>query len=272
MPFALARGERIDVGARRLAREGTELVLSAMGSADADVGVHEARRTLKRLRALVRLIAPSIGEHAKQANAQLRAAARDFAGSRDAAVMLATFDKIAGDDASARAFRKRLQRARRIAPRDDEDAIAQLRAFAASIDEWKFDGGWAPLEHGVLRTYRKGRRALHGALEGATELHQLRKRGKDLQFQLTLLREAFPRVIAGYLDAFRDLGELLGDEHDLWGLGVVLAKSKADTAVWESTIAERRADLRARVLPLAEKLYFDSPRSWTERLSFWWSR
>lgn len=272
MPFALARGERVDAGARRLAREGTELVLSAMGSADADLGVHEARRTLKRLRALVRLIGPSIGhESASVANARLRAAARDFAGSRDAAVMLDTFNKIAGDDPAANAVRRALKRARRAAPRDDADAVAQLRTFAASIDDFRFDGGWASLEPGILRTYGKGRRALRGALEGGTELHQLRKRGKDLQFQLTLLREAFPQVIGGYLHALRDLGSLLGDEHDLWMLGVTLSKSKAATAHWEETIAERRRELRAEVLPLAQKIYVDKPRAWTARVAAWWA-
>jgi CHAD domain-containing protein len=270
--FAFRRGEPVDVGARRLAREGCELVLSAMNRANADVGVHEARRTLKRLRALVRLIGPSIGDRAKEANERLRTAARDFSGTRDAAVILETFDRIAGDDEHASAMRKLLRRARRAAPRDDEDALAQIRAFAASIDDWQFDGAWSSIEPGIQRTYRKGRRAVEDASAGRTELHELRKRGKDLQFQLTLLRAAFPPVIGGYLTALRELGSLLGDEHDLWVLADTLAKKKSDTGRWTQLIEAKRAELREQALPLATKIYFDTPRNWTERLAVWWSR
>lgn len=262
----------MDVGARRLAREGGELVLSAMNRANADVGVHEARRTLKRLRALVRLIGPSIGDRAKEANDRLRTAARDFAGSRDAAVILETFDRIAGDDEHARAMRKLLRRARRAAPRDDQDAVAQIRAFAAAIDDWQFDGAWSSIELGIRRTYRKGRQAVADAASGKTELHELRKRGKDLQFQLTLLRAAFPAVIGGYLHALRELGSVLGEEHDLWVLGETLAKKKSDTGRWAHLIDAKRGELRAVALPLAEKIYVDAPRNWTERLAVWWSR
>jgi CHAD domain-containing protein len=267
--FAFRQGEPVDVGARRLAREGSELVLSAMNRANADVGVHEARRTLKRLRALVRLIGPSIGERAKEANNQLRAAARDFAGTRDAAVILETFDRIAGDDEHARAMRKLLKRARRAAPRNDDDAVAQIRAFAASIDDWQFDGAWSSIDPGVRRTYRKGRKALEDATSGKSELHELRKRGKDLQFQLTLLRAAFPPVIGGYLDALRELGAVLGDEHDLWVLGETLTKKKSNTGRWAPLIEGKRAELRERALPLAAKIYVDTPRNWTDRLGVW---
>lgn len=273
MTFALQRGERIDVGARRLAREGAELVLTAMRGRDSDVAVHEARRTIKRLRALVRLIGPSIGDQADEANQLLRAAGRDFASSRDAAVMVATFDDLAGSGAHEHPVRKTLHRAQRFAVREDADAAAKIRSFASTIEAWTFDGGWSSIEPGMRRTYRAGSRALAQAIAGTTELHELRKRGKDLQFQLTLIRVAWPEVLGGYLEALRKLGARLGDEHDLAMLGVALEKQKKkhpDVEGWLSLIDERRASLRRKILPLARRIYVDKPRTWTGRLGVWW--
>jgi CHAD domain-containing protein len=256
--FAFERGERFDVGARRLAREGAELVLSAMHARPAAVGVHEARRTLKRLRALVRLIAPSID--ARRAQAQLRAASHDFADSRDATVMLETFDRIGRDED----VRKLLVREKKRAKTRESDAVEQLNAFVDTLEEWQFDGGFPSIEEGVRRTYRAGRRTL----ADARELHELRKRTKDLQHQLSLLREAFPPVISGYLSALRKLGSLLGDEHDLTVLGSYLETHHI--VAYRATIAQRRVELRKKILPLAGRIYVDPPRVWTARLRKWW--
>lgn len=261
MSFAFERGERIDAGARRLAREGAHLVLAAMQDRDAATGAHEARRALKRLRALVRLIAPAIDS--KRAHAQLRAAAHDFGDRRDADVMFETFAKIGGHDEAVRAL---LVRERKRSRADQHDALAQLNDFVDCLEEWQFAGDWSSIESGVHQTYRAGRRAL---ADDARELHELRKRVKDLQFQLTLLQKAFPSVIGGYLTALRKLGAMLGDEHDLTVLGAFLEKAGIDQ--YDDTIAKRRDELAAKILPLARRVYVDKPRAWTARLSAWWS-
>lgn len=270
MAFAFRQGEPIDVGARRLARQGYEISLASMHGDGADAGVHEARRTLKRLRALIRLIAPMLGERAREANSVLRGAAHDLAGSRDAAVMVETFDAIAGDDPDARAIRRSLLRVKEKARPNVAAAEAKLRRFAESIDSWTFDGAWSSIEPGLRRSYRSGLRALSKARQGEVELHDVRKRAKDLQFQLTLMRSAFPQVLGGYVDALRELGARLGDEHDLFLLGQTLASRRVDAPLWQATIAERRHALRSEILPLAARIYSDRPRRWAERLGQWW--
>lgn len=290
MAFAFGSGERIDVGARRLAREGAEKVRHTLAACsgerarqaevdDSEDPVHDARRMLKRLRALVRLVAGPIGDEARTANAALRDAGRGLSAARDASVVLQTFDALAGDDPAAAPVRSALRRARTVAARTaiDERAIAaQLAEFEGSIDRWTFaDDGWAAIEPGVHRTYRAGRRALDRARKAPESevLHELRKRTKDQQYQLALLRELWPQVIGGYHDALSDLGALLGEDHDLWVLAEKLQRRRAlDVAPWLTKIDERRLALRSKTLPLAARIFHDRPRIWTRRLACFWAQ
>ncbi|MBI2395177.1 MAG: CHAD domain-containing protein [Deltaproteobacteria bacterium] len=305
MAFAFAAGEHVDIGARRLAREGADRVLLALegapdgangaGASDGDAArdeeggderaVHDARRTLKRLRALVRLLRGAIGDARREANGLLGDAARGLSGARDAAVMLRTFDSLIDDrdhrdgdrDRDATKVRASLRRARTLASRRAADrgaVTAKVRAFRDSVEGWTFtDRGFDALEEGVRRTYGDGRKALveaHAA--GETEvLHALRKRTKDLQYQLALLREAWPAVIGGYHDALTELGELLGTDHDLALLAETLGRRGAIPRRWSARIEERRLAIRTKVFPLAERVWVDSPSAWTRRLSAWWA-
>lgn len=280
MAFAFAPGERVDVGARRLAREGAAKVLHTLEEREQDPerAIHDARRMLKRLRALCRLVRGAIGEEQRTANVLLRDAARQLSIARDATVVLQTFDKLPGEDPSVAGIRAGLRRARTRAERTPIDlpAIAEkIRAFEDGVERWRFtDDGWGAIEPGVLRTYRRGRRALSAAREAheSEVLHDLRKRAKDLQFQLSLLRETWPAVLGGYHDALSDLGELLGDDHDLVVLEEVLRRRRSvDVTPWLARIEDRRLALRARMFPLAERIWFDRPRTWTARLGFFWS-
>ena len=59
--------------------------------------MHETRKALKRLRALLRLVRPAMGEAAfKQENAQLRDIGLSLSGARDRHVLLETVNKLEG--------------------------------------------------------------------------------------------------------------------------------------------------------------------------------
>ena len=158
--FAFERGEPVDGGARRLAKDGAASVLAAIKNAGAHEDhrerlVHDARRTLKRLRALVRLVS---GE---QALAHLlRDAARPLGAARDTAVMVRTFDTISEGDPSAVRIRRRLTKARKSAEQEVSDESSEnARAFAKAVEEWKLDDGWGAIEPGLRRSYRGGRKS-----------------------------------------------------------------------------------------------------------------
>lgn len=235
---------QIDVACEEL--EGEE------SGAVSELAVHETRKALKRLRALLRLLAHRLpdGRFAHE-NAALRDLARRLAGARDAAVMLGTLDALIERHprklAARRgviALRARLlaehQRARRgmLADLDTRrQTLGELRAFRLRVLAWDLNAaeGVELAAPGLRRIYSQGRaryeRAERGMGNRVRTMHEWRKRVKDLRYaaEMLELRDTPPagsaaaaqgaRSGTGELRRLADraerLGEVLGDEHDL---------------------------------------------------------
>jgi CHAD domain-containing protein len=299
-------------------------VLEGLDDAGApERAVHETRKALKRLRALLRLLEPNLGEEVyAREDAAIRDAGRRLSGSRDAEVLLATLDglieshpgKLAGRGGVAR-LRAHLSSERDGAWRStlaDSAArvltLEELRACRVRVAAWE-----PPQRHGVelvqpgfTRVYRQGRRryrrAAHGRGERTLALHPWRKRVKDLRYAAEALqwredavkgrakpkgrrarrRRARAREQAAWLRRLArgadDLGELLGQEHDLAVLGEyvrtlgVASGTKPRVGARSrrrilKLIAARRRKLRKRALRDGERLYRRSPARLAVRLA-----
>src|SRR5207344_2992953 len=97
-------------------------------------------------------------------------------------------------------------------------AAAELVAGRSSLDELALKGdGWGMIAPGLHRTYRRGRKRLRSVEEEAsvTNLHELRKRVKDLWYQLRLIQDADKHMLGNLADQAHDLSDHLGDDHDL---------------------------------------------------------
>src|SRR5204862_1181576 len=97
--FALLPGESAGEGLERMALAQLELAIEMLaadnGAVSASEAVHEARKALKRLRALLVLLSDQLGEEVVDRDTDvLRRVGRRFAGSRDAEVMIATLDDL----------------------------------------------------------------------------------------------------------------------------------------------------------------------------------
>ena len=90
--FRLGDGERAPDGLRRIARGQLEVSIQRLeGDTDEDLGtaVHETRKSLKRLRATVRLGRDELGDEAyRRENVAFRDAGRRLGGARDSRVLL----------------------------------------------------------------------------------------------------------------------------------------------------------------------------------------
>ncbi|MGH2713785.1 MAG: CHAD domain-containing protein, partial [Thermoleophilaceae bacterium] len=92
--YRLKRGEPVPEGVARIARGRIDHAIDALTDATEE-GVHEARKDMKKLRALLRLVRGEIGEKVFRREADsFRDAARELAGVRDADVMLATLAEL----------------------------------------------------------------------------------------------------------------------------------------------------------------------------------
>ncbi|MGN6188409.1 MAG: CHAD domain-containing protein [Conexibacter sp.] len=293
MAYRLSFADDVASSVRQCAREQLAGAAQQLEGAERDpvTAVHEARKHLKKTRALLRLVRPALGRKAYRAeNDALRDAGLALSGTRDADVRVATAGKLA-EHAAGRlpadvfdALRAALD-AEAAAGRDgDGDAarfapvIEQLRAAELRVEAWPLDGAdWETVLAGLTRAYARGREAFVTA-RAAPEpelLHAWRKRAKDLWYQQRLLAPAWPDVLGAQAEAAHALSELLGDDHDL----AVLAERLADHALpvapsvdaqraeLRALIAHRSDELRAEAFCLGDRVYAESPSAFTHRLA-----
>jgi len=252
-------------------------------------GVHEARKSFKRLRALYRLIAAADRPAAAVEIARFREAAASLAEAREAAALVealarleSDFPEAAGDGTLAplRAFLE----ARRDAATANgavpaiAAAIAACRAGLAAIDAFPLPEGRRAGERliagGMAATLRKARRALRSARRkgDAEDFHTLRKRIKDHLYHLGLLREVWPRPGSQRRRAVDELGERLGDLNDCAVLAATLeaeAPELCATAAGRAALAlidVQAAALRAVVLAEAKRLLRRRPAAVARRV------
>jgi CHAD domain-containing protein len=273
-----------------------EQLLGAVGELerpgeDPAKAVHQARKHLKKSRALLRLVRSELGEATyRRENEALREAAAQLSATRDADVLVATVDKLAergagrlpaADFAALRgALTAEAAVARAGAEAPDPLVVAQqLRAAHERVDAWPLDGAdWETAVAGISRAYARGvrERARAEAEPTVEHLHEWRKRVKDLWYHHRLLKPVWPPVLSAYGEAAHVLSELLGDDHDLAVLRARLehgdglpATVGADLAPLLALADERRGELQAEARRLAARLYAERPRAFERRVARW---
>lgn len=276
---------RVAAGRAEAALE--RLRAAAAGEADAAEAVHGARKDLKKLRAVLRLLRGELGKGAyRRENARFRDAGRALSQARDAEVKLETLEALAGEaqrlpEEAVETWRQGLESDRRVAADVDEGrAIAEaselIEAGLESIEGWQLQGdSWKTIDGSLTRTYRRGRRAMRAARSSRDEgdFHEWRKRVKGLWYELRLLEAAWPRVLGATAEEAHRLSELLGDHHDLAVLREDLHERRlgeGETVAFEVAIARRQEQLSAEALPLGRRLYTERPRDFSGRLRRYW--
>jgi CHAD domain-containing protein len=324
--FALLPGERVGDGLRRMALGQLDLAIDLLaddGKVPAEKAVHEIRKALKRLRALIRLLEDELGEQVyRSESAALREAGRRVASARDAEVILRTLDELIRRNPGKLAHRRGVTRLRaRLAAERDSAAqralgdrqtraqvLGDLRAARGRVSRWNLSDadGIQAIEPALKRLYGQGARrhsrALRGKGDRAAAMHEWRKRVKDLRYAAEMLDRVDPddggggargkggkrlrkrdrgRGKAGYLHRIArradELGELLGDEHDLVLLDARVQAERGGgrkkDRIGRGTrrtllklIAKRRKRLRKQALRDGSRLYGRTPKGFVRRV------
>ena len=253
-----------------------------------DEAVHEARKDMKKLRALLRLVRSELGDELyRSENETFRDAARELSDVRDAQVMIATLDGLHSREpkklprAVVTALRAELVKRRGALEADTggrqdaaKRAIEVLREARGRVADWPLESdSFELVEPGLRRAYRRGRRSFRAAAgEPSVEnFHEWRKRVKDLWYHQQLLELVNPELMEPAADGTHHLSTLLGDDHDLAVLDEAvdeLAPPEAHWALHRAT-ARRRAELQADAFKLGRRIYADKPGAFTGRLERW---
>lgn len=295
MAYRLKSDESVSEGIRRIAGEQLDRAIQHLESQEGsrDKHVHEARKSMKRMRALLRLVREEIGAGiCRRENDCFRDVGLQLAGMRDATVLINSLGELvakAGKGMRRDRFAtvhkwlvERRESAYQPPPEEGDgmrSVVDELRWARARVAEWPLaHDGWKGLEGGLQQVYARGRSQFERVCVQAEEelFHDWRKWAKYLWYHTQLLREIWPPlmdVMAGELD---ELGEVLGQDHDLSVLRSTVL-SQMDRPIRATTlqallelIEERQEQLRDRAEGIGRRAYVERPRDFTRRMCGYW--
>lgn len=231
MPYKLLLSEEVTPAIRRMVLEQLNRARRELSSTqNMQAGVHKSRTCLKRVRSLVRLARPIIGEELfRSENKTYRDLARALARPREAGALLETVLKFEARE-DLQNFSPLLEATKTLIIKDklsieSELEIVSLAALVetldASITRWKKmplpSAGFDKLAHGFGQTYQRGRVSLKVALgeKDSFYLHEWRKDVQQTWRHMQILTLIWPDDIMPRIRLAQEISKLLGTEHDI---------------------------------------------------------
>jgi CHAD domain-containing protein len=293
MSFQLNVDEKIPKRVRSIVRKRIDKALKVMTARSiTDRAVHEARKRFKEIRGTLRLVRGELGNKCfRRENGTFRDAGRPLSALRDAKVLLDTLEGlVAHFDGRVKpqslATVKRTLRARRRETRKrvlahDRAAagiVKSIRAAKRRVDDWPLKRkGWKAIAGGLRTTYSRASAALASLQADPSDdaWHEWRKRTKDLRYALELLQPIWPETIEPLADQAHRLTDLLGDDHYLCVLRMIVQEdaereARIDAQLLFALIDERRKSLQSEALELGRKLYEEDSQAFLDRMRGYW--
>jgi CHAD domain-containing protein len=263
-------------------------ILSGKRLSDEDV--HEARKSLKKARACLRLLRPGLKAAAyRRQNSTLRDAARPLGALRDAKLLPDTLALLAQRHRKAirmldlSGLEKQLKSQRAKLRHDilrtgattlahSRRLLREARAGAQKLQVRR--DNWEVVAPALKQVYRQGRHALAEARDQTSPeaFHEWRKQAKYLRYALETLEPLWPPVIQSLADQAHELTNYLGDDHDLTVLRQKThdTLSSADAAAITALIERRQMQLRQKAVRLGSMVYEEKPKVFTHRFAEYW--
>jgi CHAD domain-containing protein len=294
MSFRLRVGKPVRRGLRRLAAKELRSARDRLrrSTHPSDEAVHEARKSLKKARAIFQLVDADAGRRLGGSRKKLRVVNRALSGLRDADAMLEILEKLRArtpqliSEHTFARVRRRLAAEKRRAiekavHRDgwthvDED----LRALGKSAARWRqAHGGFGALAPGIRRAHQAGRTWLARARkrQRASDFHEWRKAMKALWYHLRLLQGRSRRID-------RDAARLhraeaaLGDDHNVVVLCEILTNDRSVCRTAADIDRVRLAgdryqcEMRTRALKAVRGIYSRTSRTYLRGIRDDWKR
>ena len=293
MSYRLRPDTSVRKNVRRLARRELDRSLAALdepGELGLAETVHDVRKRCKKVRAVLRLARPGLGQEYSRANAGVRDAARELSGLRDAHATLATFDELVAATHGDAADGGTLERVRRgLAARagaagdaDAEPALAdaaeRLAEVRRRVPRWSPGDDVEVLLGGLEANYARARRAFRLSLDDPDDeaLHEWRKRTKYGWHHVKLMDPVAPSALGPMAKRLKDLSDGLGDDHDLAVLRALIVAAPRDFggAASKEAVAlidGARADLQDRCHRLGARVYAEPAPAFRKRLGRYWA-
>lgn len=294
MAYRLKKGETLAEGIRRIVHEEVDSALKELTHSNGkkrDTGIHEARKSIKKIRGVMRLAQPELGRAYKAENTRLQGVGRKLSEIRDATAIIEVFDGLIDKHKDglqpnvAAAIRRGLDAAKRETERRAgiTDAVrrasAALRSLGKRVDKWPLNkNGFAAIAGGLQNRYRRGRQAMAVArkADAPENYHEWRKRVKDHWYHVRLLESLWTDVMQAHEASLHDLETWLGDDHNLVVLCGKLQQAPEqfggdeNVKLFLAVAAQEQKELREKSLSLGERVYERKPRRFLRDIEKLW--
>ncbi len=250
-------------------------------------GIHRARKQLKFMRSFLRLVREAIGDNSfKTDNLLLREAANRLASARRASAMIEAVAKMSYlTDGCLPALRQAAQAdhdsqmGRNALSTEVTEALKLVEQVQRNSADWRLPRRdlWLYVK-AMRRSYSSARKFLKLGWE-CGEVHLLHEARKSVIHQLhhlEIIRPAWPEILRPWQKQLQVLREFLGDLNDLEDMEALLDDQSSafsrleDKEAVHALFVKRRGDLVEGALPLAKKLYSETPETFALRINAIW--
>lgn len=292
MAFRLKQGAPIAVEVRRIVLRQLELAISelhSVGDPQSDEAVHDARRRVKKIRAIIRLVGPVLNGHGRTVDRDLSKVSRLLAPVADGQGVVETLEALAhryGKTLPKPTIEAARVGVMRNSARADNEAEARgivkiaavaLRQERRRVKQWKISGrGFSAIEPGLEDSYRRARRMMIHAWSKPrpSRFHSWRRCVKDHWFHVRLLEGRCGDHLLAHQRRIEALDGVLGEYHNVILLRNVLVKDTAlrreEVAHCLRVVARYRRVLRRHAETLGVRVFSEQPRRFVRRVHQLW--
>ena len=295
--YRLERGERVSDGIKRIVAGEIDAAIRQLSVSGQDRGardeaIHEARKSVKKIRGALRLMQPEMREIFDLENALFRDIGRHLSQFRDARAIIEAFDTLRKkyradwNGRSLAPIRRRLvaRKAQTEKQANIEEVLrsmtAALSRSAARVGGWPLSNdGFGAIAPGLEATLLRGQKAMARARKHARpeDYHDWRKRVKEHWYHTRLLESLWNSGMESYEKNLKELEEALGEAHNLVVLRETVLQEPAafgqpaELRLFEQAIGQYQEKLRGAALELGGRIYAGKPGHFTRRIKRLWS-
>ena len=292
MAFRLKQGASISNEIRRIVLKQLEAAISELhtvGDPQSDDAVHDARRRVKKIRAIIRLVRPVLDKAYRAVDRDLSTVSRLLAPVADGRGIVETLQELE-HRYSASLPKRVLAVARagvlRNGARADREAHARgilkiaagtLRSERTRVKHWQIRGdGFRVIAPGLEESYRRARRMMimTWSKPKPSNFHTWRRYVKDHWFHIRLLEGRCGFHLVSYERRIEALDGILGEYHNVILLRDLLVTDgslpREEAARCRRIVARYQRVLRRHAEILGARIYTERPRRFVRRVRHLW--
>jgi CHAD domain-containing protein len=293
MAYRFKAGETVPENVQRVVVEEIDSAMDQLGKAaqNRDEAIHEARKSVKKIRGVLRLMRPELRQVYAEETKRFREIGHQLSDIRDAAARLEIFncvvEKYKGtlQKNALTGIRHRLEQTKQEAEQSPEtDKVVQIalgafRSAARRVKAWPLKkDGFSAIAPGLRLTYRAGRAALRLVeKDGSAEnFHYFRRRAKDHWYHVRLLESLWTEVMQAHEGSIKKLEQWLGDDHNLVVLREMVEDEpekyggEEEIRIFVSLADQEQKEMRQEAISMGQRVYEQKPRQFVTDMSKLW--